>query len=170
MSVHGPKPKSLAERFERKVRRLAGEDACWEWVGAKNEAGYGQIYSGYPGRRLYAHRVAWEMANKPIPAGMQVRHRCDNPRCVRPSHLELGTDAENRRDMAARNRGCRSRSGMPRGVHRNHLRWSARICVGGREVYLGTFDTVEQAAEVARRERERLYGPAQCDGEGEAAA
>lgn len=78
---------------------------CEEWQGPRSRAGYGRVGRGY------AHRVAYERLHGPIPAGMVVRHRCDNPPCVNPAHLELGTHADNMRDMAARGRSFR---GEPR--------------------------------------------------------
>lgn len=81
-------------------------DACLVWVGNTDRYGYGFIkIDGKPRR---AHRVAWEMANgRPVPAGLVVRHRCDNPPCVRPDHLIAGTQAENMKDMSQRGRSCR---------------------------------------------------------------
>jgi hypothetical protein len=77
--------------------------ACWTWTGGQSGTGYGYLY--WRGRRQYAHRVAWELANgQPIPPGMLVRHHCDNPLCCRPSHLALGRQSDNSRDMALRGR------------------------------------------------------------------
>jgi hypothetical protein len=77
----------------------AGE--CWPWPGAKNQAGYGQI--NRQGHQL-AHRGAWAAVNGPIPEGMVICHRCDNPPCYRPSHLFLGTHADNIADRVAKGR------------------------------------------------------------------
>ena len=87
------------EKFERRVVRGAG---CWLWVGGHNSHGYGTV--NHNKRRQYAHRVAWEMAYGPIPDGMGVLHRCDNPPCVRPDHLFLGGQKLNGEDMAAKDR------------------------------------------------------------------
>ncbi len=76
---------------------------CVEWRGPRAPQGYGRIRG-----RNVAHRVAWELANgREVPAGMLVRHRCDNPPCVNPEHLLLGTAADNARDMVERGRSTR---------------------------------------------------------------
>ena len=75
---------------------------CWLWTGYKTAQGYGQI--GIKRVLRYAHRVSWELAYGQIPDGLCVLHRCDNPPCVRPDHLFLGTRADNTADMLAKDR------------------------------------------------------------------
>jgi len=147
---------SLLVRFFKKIRvPSADPDACWEWTGARTRGGYGHIGAGR--RTLKAHRVAWEIANGPIPDGMVVRHKCNNPPCVRPLHLELGTHADNNRDMAARCRGRCSAVGLPYGVSPHGRRWKVQIWTGGHGQHLGTFGTIEEAADAAQQAREDLY-------------
>ena len=99
----------LRERFWAKVAR-GGSIDCWEWQGHLTPKGYGQIYTGtyIDGRRCIkgAHRVAWELQRGDIPAGMQVCHICDNPSCVNPAHLFLGTQKDNMQDMSCKGRGA----------------------------------------------------------------
>ena len=87
-------------RFWRRVSY--SPTGCWEWKGAHANYGYGQVYIG--GRIQRAHRIAWEMFYGPIPPGIKVCHACDNPPCVRPDHLFLGTQADNLHDMLAKGR------------------------------------------------------------------
>ena len=75
---------------------------CLEFEGARTTGGYGSLW--WDGKVQYAHRVAWELENGPIPEGMQVLHHCDNPPCYWVPHLFLGTDLENRRDASAKGR------------------------------------------------------------------
>jgi len=75
---------------------------CIEWTGARHRFGYGDLRIG--GKLYRAHRLAWEREHGPIPAGMSVLHRCDNPPCYNVDHLFLGTQADNNRDMAAKGR------------------------------------------------------------------
>ena len=92
------KRKPLAERFWAKVDRR-GPDDCWNWTAMTHPDGHGRIgEGGHYGRMLYAHRVSYELHIGPIPPGLVVMHKCDNPRCVNPAHLQLGTDADNHRD------------------------------------------------------------------------
>lgn len=98
--------KTVDERFDAQFKK-AGEHDCWEWNGAsKNQFGHGAFKLGpRKSKVVYAHRFAWEREHRSeIPAGMVVRHKCDNPKCVNPSHLTLGTQADNIRDKVERGR------------------------------------------------------------------
>ena len=97
----------LADRFWEKVD-VRGLDECWEWQAAKTPLGYGKIHEGGKyGKLLLAPRVSWELANGPIPDGMCVLHRYDNPRCVNPRHLFLGSVSDNQQDMMKKGRSTR---------------------------------------------------------------
>jgi hypothetical protein len=80
---------------------------CWLWLGASIATGYGHI--SVEGRHVLTHRHAWMLENGPIPDGLFVLHRCDNPPCVRPSHLYLGTKRDNALDRERRGRHPRTR-------------------------------------------------------------
>lgn len=96
----------MSAQFWAKVRKQPG-DGCWEWTGSFNDKGYGKVR--VDGRMVRAHRVAWELAHGPLslPADATVCHRCDNPACVRPDHLFLGTQLDNIRDRDAKGRAAR---------------------------------------------------------------
>lgn len=98
----------LADRLWSRAERVPS--GCMEWQGAQNRDGYGQIRRG---RRhegmLGAHRAAWEVAHGPIPEGLPVLHRCDNPPCVNPVHLFLGTNDDNMADKVAKGRQSHTR-------------------------------------------------------------
>lgn len=114
----------LAERMERTGWTEATPHPelgpCWEWNGKRNDNGYGIVNAvrrGYDGAR--AHRVMYELTFGPLDPGVVVRHDCDNPPCVNPSHLRVGSQWSNTDDMARRgrsgmlyeNRGNRCKNG-----------------------------------------------------------
>ena len=101
VAVMGPKRRSIEERFWAKVKK---SDGCWEWTGDKNKGRYGSIYCSEEKRNLRAHRMSYEMHKGPITDGLWVLHRCDNPPCVNPDHLFLGTARDNIMDAIKKGR------------------------------------------------------------------
>lgn len=93
--------KTFEERFWEKVDRR-GPDECWNWLGSKNGKGYGSFYAN--GKMNKAHVISYEMNVGPIHDGLFVCHKCDNPPCVNPNHLFLGTNQDNIKDMFAKGR------------------------------------------------------------------
>lgn len=100
MSATQYTPKDI-ERFYAKIAKTPTERGCLEWTAALRN-GYGHF--NLHGTTVYAHRLAWELVNGSIPAGLVVCHHCDNPRCVNIAHLFLGTKADNMHDMIAKGR------------------------------------------------------------------
>ena len=115
---------SVNERFFERVQ-LDLLSGCWNWTGTKNAKGYGRIAGeingqrvAESGRQMLAHRVSWMLHAGPIPQGpgahgTVIMHTCDNPGCVNPQHLRLGTQADNVKDMVKKGRKV---SGTPSGV------------------------------------------------------
>lgn len=92
-----------AAQLRRLVDRSGGDDACWPWMGSRDEEGYGQLW--YRNKRLRAHREAWsQSAEQPAPDDLVIRHRCPggpNTWCCNPRHLKIGTVADNNHDTIA---------------------------------------------------------------------
>lgn len=89
---------TLEERFWRFVAPMMDDRGCWEWTGQIGDTGYPKMGPHY------AHRLSWVMNNGMIPKGLFVCHHCDNPPCVNPKHLFLGTHRDNMQDMVAKGR------------------------------------------------------------------
>lgn len=112
MPRSGPKRRSVILRFWDKVDQPYVGHGCWQWLAGKDKDGYGNL--ALPGRRggsIRAHRFSWVLHYGSIPEGMLVLHKCDNPSCVNPVHLFLGTYHDNYHDMKTKKRwrpgGCR---------------------------------------------------------------
>ena len=93
------------QRFWNKVNKQ--ENGCWEWTASERDGG-GRGYGGFwlDGKWRKAHRASWILEHGAIPVGLHVLHHCDNPPCVNPDHLWLGTHADNVRDMHAKGRAA----------------------------------------------------------------
>lgn len=90
--------------IEQRIEAMSLEmpNGCREWIGSLNHAGYGQV--SHQGAPKPAHRVAYELTRGPIPKGLFVCHKCDNPKCIKVDHLFLGTNADNMRDARSKRR------------------------------------------------------------------
>jgi len=112
---------SLAERFWSRVDKT---DGCWAWTGTVESGGYGAL--SWEGHKRRAPRLSWELHYGPIPPGLFVCHHCDNPPCVRPDHLFVGTLADNNHDRDAKGRQV-SLSGERHGMAKLTSAWARVI-------------------------------------------
>ena len=97
---------TIKDRFWEKVDKK-GEDGCWEWLGCcHHQWGYGSLNVG--GKYMAAHRYSWELYFGKIPEGWLICHKCDNPSCVNPEHLFLGTNKDNSDDKIKKGRNASS--------------------------------------------------------------
>lgn len=142
---------TIEQFFWARVRKT---DSCREWAGSKT--GTRLIYGWVTryGHEQTAHRLSYKLFKKPVPKGMQVDHVCHNTVCVNPEHLRLASPSQN----AQNRKGVRSDSTTGiRGVSPNGRRYEAGVYINKKYVYLGTFDTPEEAGEVAKAARLRHY-------------
>lgn len=99
---------TIEERFWKQVVIVPYDNGCWLWSGHTNQKGYGQIGRGAAGAgEIKAHALSWIIHYGRIPEGKCVLHRCDNPPCVNPNHLWIGTRLDNNRDSVSKGRNQR---------------------------------------------------------------
>jgi hypothetical protein len=141
----------LAQRIERFFARGEG---CWLWTGNTSD-GYGQIKTS--GAMRYAHKVMYEMQIGPVPEGLFLDHICHVRNCVRPDHLRVVTTKQNLENLAGANRNNKT-SGV-RGVskHKATGKWIAQTCHNYQKIYVGIFDTIEEAEAAVIAKRNELF-------------
>lgn len=129
-------------------------DACWVWNGTIQQHGYGTLT--HEGKRIYAHRASYEVANGPIPTGRRIDHICHNESCIKPDHLRVATVKQNAENfgglMTSNNSGYR-------GVYRHTQtgRWSVQVTHNGRRYSGGLHADIEDANAAAIALRTKLH-------------
>jgi HNH endonuclease len=140
------------QRFWSKVDRSAGADGCWLWLAAKAR-GYGRFLCD--GKVRQAHQVAYELATgEPVGDGLNVGHTCHSHACVNPAHLRTTTKKQSNENRRGPQRN--SRSGV-RNVCKRGNRWRVVIGHEGTSIYVGTFDSLDEADAAARAKRNELF-------------
>lgn len=153
----------LAQRFWSKVNTTAGPDGCWPWTAGRDSHGYGRFW--LDGHNLGAHRIAFELVTGEHPGALEIDHTCFNRACMNPTHLRPATHKQNNEHRRGAQRN--SATGV-RGVVRRGNRFVAVVMQNRRQIYVGTFAAVEEAAEAARAKRLELFTHSDMDKRGAA--
>lgn len=144
----------LKDRFWARVEKTP---ECWEWTGYRRPDGYGLIGAGgRGGGSLRVHRLSYELHNGPIPEGLVIDHKCHNPSCVRPDHLQAVTQAKNAENLSGAHRD--SGSGVL-GVtwHEASGKWMVRVTTAGATHYGGYFTELIEAEAAVIELRNQLF-------------
>ena len=128
--------------------------SCWEWTSYMRNKHRPGVRIGT--KFMLAHRASYEAFVGPIPDGLLVLHDCDNPMCVNPSHLRLGSQMDNMLDMMERGRQKKSKMGRMFGARfiKEGNGWASIANEDGRSIYLGFFETEKEASDAATKRRE----------------
>lgn len=154
-----PEEIRLRDRFFKFTRRDE-KTGCLIWIGGKDKRGYGRLWIGSQKegtlKKEKSHRVAWILSGREITEDKPcILHNCphgDNPACCEIEHLWAGTIDENNKDRSKKDNSRKSKRGLPRGVQPNSGRsssYQARLQVGSKQIYLGSYSTVEEAFLIA---------------------
>lgn len=140
--MKNPRKKNIEEDVWKHIDKK-GEDDCWEWMGYKNQDGYGQMKINY--KTCHVHRLVYKQTRGSIPNKICVLHTCDNPSCCNPKHLWLGNHDDNMRDKKEKGRG---RTG--RGEKHGSAKLTERDVLEIKEKYLtGKYSQVKLGEEYA---------------------
>jgi hypothetical protein len=149
------KAASMRERRRAQVLTMmdrSDPDGCWVWTGRLNPQGYGHI--GWKGFSQLAHRAVYELLVGPIPAGLQLDHKCRNRVCVRPDHLHAVSSKANNENRSPESS---AKSGLRNVYWNNRSRWQVTVRHNGRSYYGGEFKDKADAARAARELRNKLF-------------
>lgn len=141
------------QRFLDKRPYAITETGCHVWQGTRNATDYGLL--NHLGKVYLAHRLSWQLIHGPISNGLFVMHKCDNPPCINPDHLTLGTAADNARDMVEKGRSIRGKQ-MPHRKYKSEPDATEQYALDGR-VYTGDSAKKMQANARAREYQKRRY-------------
>ncbi len=141
-----PKPITDAEKYHAKVVIPSDTSECWGWIGSRDHGGYATLSGGTGRSPIKAHRVSYEIYIGPIPSGMDICHRCDNPPCTNPSHLFPGTAADNMADM------------IQKGRQRQKAKYDCQVCGKSGIGYVGKRYCSSTCRVTAHRWRMRARG------------
>ena len=141
---------SVEESFAIRTKQ---QGDCVVWTGNKDPRGYGLVYVNGANRSV--HRFVWEREKGPIPDGYQIDHICHNTACFKIDHLRIATPKEN--SFNRKGAYSNSRSGV-RNVSPHGKKWQVRIRKDNVLHYFGSYETLEEAAEVASQKRKELFG------------
>lgn len=144
----------LKQRFWKRVEKL--DSGCWIWTGSKNVGGYGLVGSGGKGGKyLLTHRYSYTIHKGEIPQGMYVMHSCDNPSCVNPDHLSLGTPKDNTLD--AKNKGRLSNGERPKKLSDEQVLFiKEHLEISGKDV-AAMFNVSKAVVSSIRNGKQRTY-------------
>lgn len=157
MPINGRRPADPREVFYRHVTPGATHE-CWEWTGLRDRNGYGRYGVRSLPKLHLAHRAAWYLFREGMTANTEVCHHCDNPSCVNPNHLFLGTRGDNARDMVEKGRSNRGTKHPNHKLTDEHVaEIKGRLAAGGSQASLARQFGVAQST-VSRINSGDLWG------------